>query len=124
RRISRDLKICAINLYQRELLDLEDILDCVGFSERTFYRILALYRETGDVIRHHFGPIGHPHLLLYDDIDYLLCLVRHRPDYFLDELANLLEDNHFISIHFCTAMRQLQNCGISLKKLCRIAREH
>ena len=40
-KISRDLKFCSIRLYERELLNLEDILDCVGFSERTFYRILT-----------------------------------------------------------------------------------
>ena len=41
RKISCDLKFCSIRLYEHELLSLEDILDCVGFSERTFYRILG-----------------------------------------------------------------------------------
>ena len=42
--ISRDVKLAAIRLYQLDLLSLEDILQSVGFSERTFYRILALWR--------------------------------------------------------------------------------
>ena len=50
RKISHDVKIAAIWLYEWQLLHLDDILDCCGFSERTFYRILKLWQETGDVI--------------------------------------------------------------------------
>ncbi|KAF8235596.1 hypothetical protein L208DRAFT_1181571, partial [Tricholoma matsutake] len=42
--------IAAIRFYERHLLQLSDhILDC-GFSECTFYRILKLWHETGDMI--------------------------------------------------------------------------
>lgn len=121
--IPRDLKVCAIKLYENGLLDLEDILDCVGFSERTFYRTLACWRETGDVVPHKFGSFaGRPRLLLYDDVDYLLCLVRHRPDYF-DEMKELLQENRFISVHYSTIIRELSRTGISVKRLRRIAQE-
>jgi len=70
--ISCDLKICSMYLYERELLELDDILDCVGFSESTFYRVLALWRETGDVVVHRFGIIGRPRELVWDDLQYLL----------------------------------------------------
>jgi Homeodomain-like domain len=50
RNISRDVKIAAIRLHERQLLNLNNILDCCGFSERTWYRILRLWRETGDVV--------------------------------------------------------------------------
>jgi hypothetical protein len=43
RKISRDLKLAAMNLYDRELVSLDDILDCVGFSERTF----SMYSDYG-----------------------------------------------------------------------------
>ena len=52
RKISRDIRLAAICLYEQELLPLDDILDCLGFHECTFYRILALWRGTGDVIKH------------------------------------------------------------------------
>jgi transposase len=123
RPISRDLKICAINLYEKELLPLEDILDCVGFSESTFYRVLALWRTTGDVVRHTYGLRGRPRLLVFDDVEYILRLVRHRPDWFLDEIADLLQENRFISAHFSTICRELQRYGYTSKKLKRIARE-
>jgi transposase len=123
RRISRDLKLAAMNLYERELIPLEDILDCVGFSERTFYCVLKLWRETGDVVNHTHGFRGRPHLLVFDDVQYLLRLVRHRPDWFLDELTDLLQENRFVSIHFTTVLRELARAGYSVKKLKRIATE-
>ena len=61
-KISRDIKLAAIRLYEQELLPLNDILDCLGFHERTFYRILALWRETGDVVKHNFGAPGRPRI--------------------------------------------------------------
>ena len=34
--VSRDVKLAAIRLYDRDLLQIEDIFDCVCFSQRTF----------------------------------------------------------------------------------------
>lgn len=123
RRISQDLKLAAMNLYECELIPLEDLLDCVGFSKRTFYRVLKLWRETGDVVKHTHGLRGRPRLLVFDDVQFLLRLVRHRPDWFLDELTNLLQENRFISIHFTTILRELARAGYSVKRLKRIATE-
>ena len=39
-KISRDVKIAAMNLYKQNLLSLEQILDCVRFSESTFWHTL------------------------------------------------------------------------------------
>ena len=50
RKISRDVKLAAINLHEQNVLSLEQILDCVGFSESTFWRMLKLWQETGDVV--------------------------------------------------------------------------
>lgn len=89
-KISRDLKFCAIRLYERKVLSLEEILDCVGFSERTFHHILSLYRATGDVVKQNSGTAGRPRLLHFNDIGYLLQLIHQRLDWFLDELLKLL----------------------------------
>lgn len=72
------------------LLPLENILLAVGFSESTFYQILALWNETGDVVKPQKTHLGHPQSLDYDDIKYLLILVRDNPNYFLDEFLGLL----------------------------------
>ena len=123
RKISRDIKVAAVRLYEHQLLSLDDILDCCGFSERTFYRILKLWRETGDVINARQSLQGRLRLLDHDDIQYLLQLIHQNPDYFLDELLYLLETNRFISTHYVTIHRELERAGVSLKKLKSIAKE-
>jgi transposase len=117
RKISPDVKIAAIRLYERDLLPLEDILDCCRFSRRTFFRILRLWRTTGDVVNHTYGCRGKHRILVTDDVQYLLRLVRHRPDWFQDELADHLLKNRFISVNFSTICRELKRVGFSLKKL-------
>ena len=102
-KISRDLKLAAIRLYEREHLALHDILDCVGFSKRTFERIHALWVASGNVAKHQFGPPsqGRPRSLIYNDVDYLVRLIQQCPDWFLNELLNLLDT---ISVHYVTVL--------------------
>lgn len=114
-KISRNIKLAAIRLYEREILPLDDILECMGFRKRTFYRVLALWRETDDVVKHMNGAAGRPRLLHFDDIDYLLRLIRQRPDWFLDELLTLLRNNRFIAVHYVTIHNALVHAGVSLK---------
>ncbi|KAJ7155273.1 hypothetical protein C8R46DRAFT_910685 [Mycena filopes] len=123
RKISRDVKIAALNLYERGHLPLKEILACVGFSRRTFFRVLKLWRTTGDV-ENKSNRTGCPRLLHHDDITYLLLLVQERPgNWFLDELLKLLKRNRFISVHYTTIHRELERAGMSTKKLSEIAAE-
>ena len=123
RKISADLKLAAIKLLERGIMDLDDILDCVGFSARTFYRVLKLYNETGDVVRPKSTSHGRPRKLHFDDLTYILSLINHHSDWFLDELRNLLDINQFVAVHWTTIYQELKRAGISLKKLRRIAKE-
>ena len=47
-KISPDVKFAAIRIYERGLLPL---VDCLDFSESTFYGVLKLWGDTGDVVR-------------------------------------------------------------------------
>ncbi|KAF9058891.1 hypothetical protein BDP27DRAFT_1239843, partial [Rhodocollybia butyracea] len=123
KRISDDVKLAAIKLHLGDLLPLEDILDAVGFSESTFWRTLRLYRATGHVSKPKSHRSGRPRTLNMNDIQYLLALVHHRPDYFLDELCDMMDNNRFISAHFTTIHRELERHGLSTKKLRIIAAE-
>ncbi|KIY52511.1 hypothetical protein FISHEDRAFT_9318, partial [Fistulina hepatica ATCC 64428] len=67
---------------------------------------------------------GRPHLLAYDDIDYLLRLTEFNPTYFVDELQELLQHNHLVAVHYATICHTLEQCGISAKKLKICALEH
>jgi transposase len=121
--ISRDVKIAAIKLYERSLLDLDDILDCCGFSCSTWFRILKLWNTTGDVISYNKSLPGRLRLLDYNDVQYLTELINQNPDYFLDELLHLLQTNRFISVHYPTIHKQLSRAGVSRKRLQHIALE-
>ena len=88
--ISHNVKLAAMQLHNLGLLPLENILLTVGFSESTFYQILVLWNETGDVIKPQKTHLGYPQSLNYNDIKYLLILVHDNPNYFLDELLGLL----------------------------------
>ena len=123
RKISRDIKLAAIRLYERDLLPLVDILDCLQLSKRTFYRVLHLWNTTGDVVHHAHGLRGRRRILCYDDLEYLKRLIRHRPDWFLDELTFLLQTNRFILVHYTTVHWELVWAGVSTKKLKKIASE-
>lgn len=123
RKISDDVKFAAIRLYENDYLPLQTILECCDFSKRTFFRILKLYRTTGRVSKPPSVNRGRPRTLHKDDIEYLLTLIRLKPDYFLDELLDLLSTNRLVSLHFTTIYRELERCNISLKKLRKIAEE-
>ncbi|KAJ8592898.1 hypothetical protein M405DRAFT_811956, partial [Rhizopogon salebrosus TDB-379] len=87
----------------------------------TFWCILKLWRETGDVGSISNRIRGCPRILQCGDVLYLIRLVRHRPEWFLDELLVLLDTNHFVSVHYATIHRELKRVGVSPKKLKRIA---
>jgi transposase len=123
RKISRDIKIAAIRLYEDDILSKAAILDYLAFSTRTFDRILALWNATGDVVRNTNGVRGRPRVMHFSDVDYLKRLIQHRPDWFLDELEYLLQNNRFIAAHFTTVHRELVRAGISSKKIKKIALE-
>jgi transposase len=80
-KISPDLKLAAMKLYDKGLMDLDDILDCVGFKESTFYRVLKLYRDTGEVVQPRSNLQGRPRKLVFDNSTYLVTLVNHRLDW-------------------------------------------
>lgn len=103
-------------------MPLETLLDVLDFSCSTFYYVLKIWEETGNVINHNYGLLGCIQILNHDDVEYLLCLVKHNPDYFLDELLHLLM-NHLISVHFVTVHCALERASVLYKKLKKIATE-
>ncbi|KAI6132290.1 hypothetical protein EV401DRAFT_1849838 [Pisolithus croceorrhizus] len=121
---SRDVKLSAIRLYERGPVDLHDILDVCHLSEHTFYRILKLWREAGDVVNpQDTNKQGRPRLLHREDIERLIQLVRQKPGFFLDELLHLLQTNLFISVHFSVIHHEPERARMSHKKLKSIAME-
>ncbi|KAI6118047.1 hypothetical protein F5141DRAFT_1000381 [Pisolithus sp. B1] len=116
--ISCDVKLAAIHLYEHSLVDFLDILEVCDMSSHTFYQILKLWQEMGDVVKLlDKNKWGWPCLLDCEDIKYLVQLIHQKPDYFLNELLHLLQTNCFISIHFSVIHQELECAGMSCKKL-------
>src|SRR5258707_12336436 len=113
RKISKDVKIAALRLYEDGILPKAAILDYLHISSRTFDRVLSLWNATGEVVRERNGVRGRPRDLHFSNVEYLKCLIRHRPDWFLDKLKYLLQTNRFISAHFTMVRRELVRAGIS-----------
>lgn len=89
----------------------------------TFYRIKKLYNDTGNVVKPRSQYTGRPRIFNLEDLHYLLELINHHPDWFLDELTTLMRHNRYIAVHYSTIHRELERAGISLKKLRKIAKE-
>ena len=123
-KISADVKMAAIRIYEMDLMPLENILAIVNFSEQTWWHTLKCYRTTGNIKPPASNKSGQPRILVHNDVNYLLALVCHCPSWFLDELLGLLVTNHFISVHYTTIFWELECAEVSLKKLCIIAKEH
>ena len=121
--IPRAVKISAIKLHERELLDLDTILDVMEMSRSTFFHVQNLWRETGNIISPKASLRGCLQTLNYDDVQYLLVLIEQNPDYFLDELLYLLTTNRFISVHYTAVHHALERAGVSRKRLKKIAYE-
>jgi len=103
-----------MKLHERELLDLDTILDVMEMSCSTFFRVQKLWCETGDVISPKASLRGRLRTLNYNDVQYLLVLIEQNPDYFLDELLYLLTTNRFISVHYTAVPHLSVKCtGLS-----------
>jgi len=116
-KISKDIKIAAMHLYEDNILSKPAILDYLQISSQTFDQILALWNAMGDIVRETNGVCSHPCILHFSDIEYLKHLIQHHPDWFLNELQYLLQTNHFVAVHFTTVHQELLQGGISAKKI-------
>ncbi|KAJ6449109.1 hypothetical protein C8R45DRAFT_849903 [Mycena sanguinolenta] len=121
--VQSQVKLAAMNLFERDIMPLADILEIVGFSESTFWRTRKLWRDTGWVEKPKSTNTGRQRILIREDLDYILSLVNLRPDWFLNELLKLVQHNRHISVHFTTIFRELEHLGMSRKKLKKIGKE-
>lgn len=123
RKIEDQVKLATLRLWDAGLLPLPTILGAVDFFESTFWRALKLWRDIGRPSKPPSIQRGQPRLLHRDDLTYLLTLICCRPQFFLDELQDLLCSNRFISVHFTTIHHELEHRHFSTKVLWRIASE-
>lgn len=123
RRISDDLKMAALRLKARGRDSIEEILQIVGFSRRTFERARRRYHHTGTVTKAEAIGRGRPRKALHADIQYLLRLAHHKPTLFLDEYQNRLKEHRLLCLSMATIHLQLQQAGLSVKRVQKMASE-
>lgn len=122
-KISCNLKLAAMHIHDQGILSVPEIIDYLWSGHCTFYHVLNLWRTTGDVIWHTNEVHGWLCLLYFNYINYLRWVFRACPDWFLDEMLELLKTNCFISAHYLTIHQELVHAGLSTKKLKKITLE-
>ncbi|KAJ8486860.1 hypothetical protein ONZ45_g14529 [Pleurotus djamor] len=121
RRISSDLKECALTLRQRDW-EIADISDVLGVSPASIYRWLQNMQEFGNVNRP-AGSRGPSRRLTSAVVETITELLSTEPDLYLDELVVWLAINHDIAVSRPTVHQTLLDAGITRKLLSKSALE-
>ncbi|KAJ7182124.1 hypothetical protein C8R46DRAFT_885205 [Mycena filopes] len=89
---------------------------------RVVQRCITTWREIGEVARDR-TYIGRAPMLSPEHTKFMLALLEHTPDMFLDEIQEQLYNCHNIDTSLATISRTLHRLGMSSKKLSRHAAE-
>ncbi|KAJ7778716.1 hypothetical protein DFH07DRAFT_715713, partial [Mycena maculata] len=85
-------------------------------------RIKQTWQEIGEVCRDR-RHVGRAPLMSPANSKFMLALVEHSPDIYLDEIQEALFTQHDIDVSLATISRTLHRLGYSSKKLSRQAAE-
>ncbi|EJD36655.1 hypothetical protein AURDEDRAFT_43455, partial [Auricularia subglabra TFB-10046 SS5] len=99
-----------------------DICYYLDMKPRSVQKILQFWRELGEQI---FDPKkrGHPRLMTQEEMAFLLGILRHSPDLYLDECAEELFYMHGVDPGLSTISETLKWLGWSSKSLSKRAAE-
>lgn len=122
RRISSDLKQCALRLWNHGW-ELEEISFALGVSSRSCFRWRKNLEAHGSVDRPRSPLRGRARTITRVLLTSIETLFPKDPDLFLDELCTWLAVQHNISISPSSLCRTLNATGLSRKLLQKIACE-
>ncbi|KAJ7315172.1 hypothetical protein DFH08DRAFT_655628, partial [Mycena albidolilacea] len=89
---------------------------------RVVQRVKKTWAEIGEVCRDRRHR-GRPPLLSPGNTKFMLALIEHTPDIYLDEIQEQLFTQHDIDVSLATLCRTLHRLGYGSKKLSRQAAE-
>jgi len=122
RRISDDLKECALSLWDREL-DLEDICEALGVSKSSCYRWRKLAEDHENVNPPPSPLVGRTREIIRAILAAIKWLYSEDPDLFLDEFCTWLAVEHGIWVSTSRLSRNLNDVGLTRKVLQKLALE-
>lgn len=122
RRISVDLKECALRLWEAGW-DKSDICNALAVSPRSLYRWRAIFTEFGSVLKPPSPIRGRPRIIGLAAFTAMRELYERHPDTYLDELQWMLAIHHDIPISVSALQDNLVKAGLTRKLLHKIAIE-
>ncbi|KAJ7099892.1 hypothetical protein B0H15DRAFT_736059, partial [Mycena belliarum] len=94
----------------------------LDMPRRVVQRVKRTWAEIGEVCRNRTHK-GRPPMLSISNTKFMLALIEHTPDIYLDEIQEKLFIQHDIDVSLATISRTLHRLGIGSKKLSRQAAE-
>lgn len=122
RRISADLKECALKLWEAGW-HLSDICYALSVSPASFYRWKLIFEEFGTITKPTSPLVGRPRFITLAALTAVKELYENHPDTYLDELQWFLAVHHDIPISIPTLQQNLEKAGLTRKLLHKIACE-
>ncbi|KAF8803318.1 hypothetical protein BYT27DRAFT_7055575, partial [Phlegmacium glaucopus] len=122
RRISQDLKECALQLHDHGW-NTDDICYALGVSSRSFYRWQAIFLELGTIAKPPSLLRGPHRIIVRAVMTAVKDIYKHSPDTYLNELVWWLAIHHDIIISVSGLHRNLVEAGLTRKLLHKIAVE-
>ena len=122
RKISSDLKECALRLWELGW-SMEDVCQLFSVSPRSLQRWCALFEDIGQVVRPPSPLVGRTRLITRACMNAIETLLQAHPETYLDELVWWLAIHHDLAISKATLQKTLEEVGLTHKRLQKIAAE-
>ncbi|KIM76786.1 hypothetical protein PILCRDRAFT_44277, partial [Piloderma croceum F 1598] len=122
RRISPDMKYCALDLWHRGWT-VDDICDTLSVSRASLYRWDAIFEEHGHVIRPPSPLVGRTRIITRAVLTAIHTLYEQEPNLYLDELCTFLAVQHNLIVSKATLTHSLTAASLTHKILHKIAIE-
>ena len=123
RRISNDLKECALRLWNHGW-EINDICEALAVSRASCYHWRAILEEHGNISQPPSPLVGRTRTITRAILNEIGELYAQDPDLFLDEICTWLAVRHQIDISMSSLSQNLADARVTRKMLQKLAAEH